>query len=293
MQKSAQSQVLLYVTTAGTPLTKQASDQAGIRLMRRLMRSRETRFPADTSQGPLNTMNLLAELRGATGNVTLVGYDFRSSFESLAVRGEVDCFVVSTEDGFSPLGSARRFFSHDLGIDEKQISEVANWNRFENQSTSLVVLRPRASGGKLRGVILAASGTSRCYEKVASKRRVEPDRTFYYSVAFESIAFAARQLKAKRLAMSHLSGSGQFHEDIATCTAEALGHFCDLPGEPRLESFSFVGCCIDPSHLRGMQRLNAEGGNSRHRPIPTNTVTKDGHSVISLDIGRGARQFMP
>jgi len=52
-------------------------------------------------------MNRLAELRSKQNAVTLVGYDFDSSFDSITERGEVDCFIVSTEDGFSPLRSMK------------------------------------------------------------------------------------------------------------------------------------------------------------------------------------------
>jgi len=48
-------------------------------------------------------MNRLAELRSKQNAVTLVGYDFDSSFDSIAERGEVDCFIVSTD---SPLYGA-------------------------------------------------------------------------------------------------------------------------------------------------------------------------------------------
>lgn len=234
-------------------------------------------------------MTPLAELRGEAGTSTLVGYDFSTSFESLANRGDVDCFIVSTEDGFSPLGSARRFFSRDLSIGERQLSALADWNRFENQDVSLGVLTPQGVRGKLRGVILAPNETSRWYEKFTVPRYGRPFRDFYYNVTFASIAAAARQLNAKRLAMYHLSGCGRFQEDIATCVAEALGHFSDLQDEPRLDSFMFAGCCIQPSHLRGIERLNAEGRLTRHRPSPTTRSMKDGFEVISLDIGHRAR----
>ncbi len=231
-------------------------------------------------------MNKIAALRGQGGHTTLLGYDFNSSFEALAERGEVDCFIVSSEDGFSPLGSARRFFSHDLGIDEKQISDVANWNRFECPTASLVVLPSLTAAGKLRGVVLAASESSKCYEQFAVPRYGKPYRDFYYNVAYESIVLATRHLKAKRLAISHLSVSGSFHEDIATCVAEALAHYCDEPAEPRIDSFLFVGCCMQPYHFHGITRLNAEGNLARHTAIPKTTALRSGFEVVSLDLQR-------
>jgi hypothetical protein len=232
-------------------------------------------------------MQRIAELRSRRGTTTRVGYDFSgglNSFERLVDHGEVDCFIVSTEDGYSPLGTARDFFVQELGMPHV-ISALANWNRFENDQVSIVVLPSRRSGSKLRGVLLAAGESSKCYEKrfrpVAGGM---PYRDFYYNVAYEGIACAANVLGARRIAMSHLSRSGIFHEDIAICTAEALGHFCDGENNAPVESFMFVGCCIDAQrHLSGIHRLNREGHLTRHRPIQTRLTYKDGYPVLNLD----------
>jgi len=85
-------------------------------------------------------MNQIAELRSKKGTVTLVGYDFSRSLEYLVQQGHIDCCIVSTEDGFSPLGASRQFFSSELGIIEADISRLANWNRFTNSEISLVGL---------------------------------------------------------------------------------------------------------------------------------------------------------
>ena len=228
-------------------------------------------------------MHRLAELQSKLGTTTLVGYDFASSFQELVMQRAVDCFIVSTEDGFSPLGMAGEFFARSLGIDESAISRVADWNRFENDDVSLVELSNGTRSSDLRGVILAAGETSKCYSQFAQPRFGRPHRDFYYNVAYESISHAANALGAKKIAMSHLSGSGTFHGDIATCIAEALGHFCDNPAEPEIDSFMFVGCCIGVGHLAGIQRLNHEGRVTSHRGIRTWVTMKDGFKVINLD----------
>jgi hypothetical protein len=228
-------------------------------------------------------MHRLAELQSKRGTTTLVGYDFASSFEDLVMRGDADSFIVSTEDGFSPLGMARKFFAETLGIDQSAIRKIADWNRFENNEVSLIELSSGIPSSKLRGVILAAGETSRCYEQFSQPRYGKPYRDFYYNVAYESISHAANAFGARKIAMSHLSGSGCFHEDIAICIAEALGHFCDNPAEPEIDSFMFVGCCVDVKHLSGIQRLNNEGRVTSHRGIRTWVTMKDGFKVINLD----------
>lgn len=213
----------------------------------------------------------------------MVGYDFASSLEELVRRGDADSFIVSTEDGFSPLGAARRFISSSLGIDESTIKKLANWNRFENDEVSLIGLSRKDHSSKLLGVVLAASETSRCYEQFAPAFHSRPYRDFYYNVAYESISFAANILGARKICMSHLSGSGHFHEDIATCIGEALGHFCDNNKNAQIDSFMFVGCCINVSHLMGIQRLNNEGSVTIHHDIRTWITKKDGFEIVNLD----------
>lgn len=228
-------------------------------------------------------MHRLSELQSRQGTTTLIGYDFTASFEELAQRGDVDCYIVSTEDGFSPLGGNRNFFAMELGIDEADIRKLADWNRFRNDEVSLIGLSSRNPSSKLRGVVLAASETSRSYEQFAPASHSMPYRDFYYNVAYESISYATKTLGARKIAISHLSGSGHFHENIATCIAEALAHFCDKANSPIIDSFLFVGCCIEASDLSGIKRLNMEGEITEHRDIHTKNSRRNGFEVISLD----------
>ena len=228
-------------------------------------------------------MNTLAELRSIKGTSTIVGYDFESSFEELVEADQVDSYIVATEDGFAPLGHWKEFFSKELGVHKNEIGKLAYWNRFENAEVSLIGLPNQGLTGKLNGVVLAASETSICYEQFATPFYGNPYRDFYYNVAYESISYAANILGAKKLAMSHLSASHHFHEDIASCVAEALAHFCDEPNTPQIDSFLFVGCCIEKAHLSGIHRLNKEGTVTRHQDIQINKSVKNGFEVISMD----------
>lgn len=228
-------------------------------------------------------MNKLATLQSKQGTCTILGYDFSSSLEDLVQRGDVDCYIMSTEDGFSPLGRLRGFLAQELRVSEHDIGNLADWNRFENTEISLIGFPSQNTHSQLRGLVLAASETSECYQQFASAFYGKPYRDFYYNVAYESIAYAVNRLGAKKIAISHLSGSGHFHEDIATCIAEALAHFCDNANNSVIDSFMFVGCCVEQRHLLGIQQLNAEGHITKHRQIHTQHSIKNGFDVVSLD----------
>lgn len=227
-------------------------------------------------------MKTLMTLESAQGLSTAIAYDLTTSVNELVLANKVDCYIVSTEDGFSPLGVAKGFIAKELGIDVADIGRLADWNRFENNEVSLVGLKSKTPTSSLRGVILAASETSQCYEQFAPAFHSKPYRDFYYNVAYESIAYAVHTLGARKLAMSHLSGRGHFHGDIATCVVEALAHFCAQVDNPPIESFLFVGCCINESHFSGIQRLDLQRITAKHRDIALSNSLKDGFDVVSL-----------
>jgi hypothetical protein len=228
----------------------------------------------------------VATLESRTGTRTLVMFD-GGRLEPLARQGKADVYIVATEDGLSPLGANLRFLSADLDVPIKEIKRHADWNRFENPKVTLVAIASRRKGSCLRGVILAASETSECYKRFAIPAYGRPFRDFYYNVTYEAVAYASEKWDARHLAISHLSGSGRFHEDIATCNGEALAHYCDT--RPMvIDSFSFVGCCIAQEHLTGISRLNPEGKASVHRPITTQVEVRDGYCLVHLDWRRDA-----
>lgn len=226
-------------------------------------------------------MHRLAELQSKQGTMTVLGYDFTSSLEEIVLRGDADCYIVSTEDGFSPLGAARRYISASLGIEESVIIKLANWNRFENDQVSLIGLPAQTKPSKLLGVVLAASETSKCYKQFAPAFHSKPYRDFYYNVAYECISYAVNTLGARKLCMSHLSGSGHFHVHIATCIAEALLHFCHNEKNPQIDSFMFVGCCIEVRHLEEIRRLNTDGNLTSHYDIRTWLTKMAGFEVVT------------
>lgn len=207
-------------------------------------------------------------LQSETGARTAIGHDFGSMFEELAGRGEADVAIVSTEEGFSPLGGSRNFFERDLGIPyDEEIRSLARWNQDVNEEVTLIALVSRNPRSLLKGIILAPGENCRSYSKYASPYGRKPHRDYYYNISYEAISYACLEWGARNLAISHLSASGRFHEDMATCHAEALAHFCDAHPEDAPTSFTFCGCCIQEDHLNGIKRLNAERQAARHRPI--------------------------
>ena len=237
-------------------------------------------------------MVLLATLESKHGLRTSIQFE-EQNLQALARDGRVDTYIVATEDGFSPLGADMAFISDDLGIPESEIRRLANWNRFNNPRVSLVALRSKNRHSLLRGVILAASESSECYKRFAVPFYGHPFRDFYYNVTYEAIAFASENWEAHHLALSHLSGSGHFHEDIATCNAEALAHYCDATPSAAVESFMFIGCCISLEHFAGIAQLNSEAKTSRHRPIVTEIKRHKAYDFVHLAWSHNAQHFVP
>ncbi len=229
-----------------------------------------------------------AELKSSSGMSTNLGYDFRVFFEGLAKRGEADVAIASTEDGFSPLGASRHFFEDDLHVSyEKEIRPLANWNLTENNRVTLVAIQTRNSQGILRGLVLAPGNNTVSYNPFGNAYG-QPHRSYYYNVAYEAVAFVCRNWGAKKIGISHLSGSGAFHEDMATCQAEALAHFCDLDPLSAPESFVYCGCCITLDHLKGIRRLNAEAGQTHHIEIQVETEIVPGATLLHLNWKRAS-----
>jgi len=226
----------------------------------------------------------LSILQSKAGIQTRLGYDFQLAFEPLARRADADVVIVSTEEGFSPLGGSRRFFEGDLGISyDDEIYPLANWNRFENERVTLIALASRKVGSLLRGIILAPGENCRSYSEYSSSAGHKPHRNFYYNVTYEAIQYACNTWSAQSLAISHLCSCNQFHEDMATCHAEAFAHFCDAWPSSAPKSFIFSGCCIKQEHFNGIKYLNAEGQSTYHRAINVTTEYKDQAVLLHLD----------
>ena len=220
-----------------------------------------------------------AELRSRGGTATVLGASFNAYFQELALAGKADAAIVSTENGFSPLGQSRGFFVSDLGVDGDLLARAADWNRFDNPRVTLVGMPSVRAGSLLRGAILAPGRNCLSYRPYFGRR---PNRDYYYNVAYQAIHLACVEWGAKKLAITHLSGCG-YHVDMATCTGEALAHFCDAEPAHAPESLVFCGCCIEDRHLLGMERLNDERHYTYHRPIRVEREVRRGLINLHLD----------
>lgn len=230
-----------------------------------------------------NTTNVF-ELRTMLGSRIAVGFDFSAMFQDLTERGDADVAIVSTEEGFSPLGGSRNFFERELGVSfDEEIRPIANWNRFENEEVTLVAIPSRIPTSSLIGILLAPGENCKSYSHYASPYGRKPYRDYYYNVMFESINQACRMWGAKMLAISHLSSSGKFHEDMLICQIETLNHFCQENPQIAPRSLTYCCCCISEEHFKGLEKLNTEGIKS-HRPIKIMREQKGFCTLIHLDL---------
>ena len=104
-----------------------------------------------------------------------------------------------------------------------------------------------------------------------------------YNVSYEAISFLCKTLGARKIGISHLSGSGRFHKDMATCHTEALSHFCHEFPDFAPESFLFCGCCIEEKHFLGAQTLVRSGIENTHHPIKIVTSSRGQAKIITID----------
>jgi hypothetical protein len=233
-------------------------------------------------------MTKLAAFPTPAGSAVDIGFDFERTLAELTVAGEVDSYLVGTEDGFSPLGAARSFLADELGRTEGELRQLANWNRFENDRVSLVACPSLRPGGRLRGVALAPCENSRAYTRFAATQDGRPSRDFYDNVSYEGLVLIDREWGGRRVGVSHLSASGNFHEDIAACTAETLIHLCSAPAGSGIRSLNDLGCCVSPAQLMcGLQILSVRALPGQHRSIRTTQEDQGTVTLIHLDWSGG------
>ena len=227
---------------------------------------------------------LLTTINSKSNKKINIQYEFERSIQDLCKSGVIDALIMSSEDGFSPLGSCREFVAKDLGIEASNISRLANWSRFENKDVSFISIPSQRKDSKLRGIILAPGETCECYKKFATPRYGKPYRDFYNNVSYECILEAAIKFNAKNIGMTHLSASNNFHRDIATCTMEALIHLANGNDKIEINSFIFTGCCISQSHLTGLEILQNEHGTQNHVPIKTQKGKIENFDLTTLNL---------
>jgi hypothetical protein len=192
--------------------------------------------------------------------------------------------IVSPEDGFSPLGASRDFFERDLGVSYSEvIRPLADWNLRENPKVTLVAIDSLNPSGLLKGIILAPGNNALSYDRFNRSSSKLPNRSYYYNVSYEAISHACQIWGARKIAISHLCSTGTFHEDMATCHAEALAHFCISKPKVAPKSFIFCGCCIFPEHLVGTPKLNNDLEMAGHSRVNVTVERHMNSNLIHLD----------
>lgn len=216
---------------------------------------------------------------------------------TLVERGLVDCVISDTEDGFSPLGQMRRYLSSELGLKERDlvrhvlegfpetlernISSLADWNRFRRDEVTLVAIPSDRHDGHLRGLILIPYDDSLCYKKFAQPEYGgRPHRDFMYNITYEAVAYAYRHWGVRRIGLSHFSRYG-YHRDKTTCQVEAIAHFCDE--HEGMESFAFIDLWPREEVLDIVREFGLIQNRGVHRPIRTRTITFQGIDFVDLE----------
>ena len=205
------------------------------------------------------------------------------SLSELAKSACADVAIISTEEGFSTLGMSRDFLTDDLGWYYNEVKPLAVWNREANEDVSLIALASRKTNSLMRGIILAPGDSCLSYLSYSSPYGRKPYRDYYYNVAYEAFSYVCKMWRSKRIAVSHLCGSGRHNMDMATCQLEALIHLCDEFPELAPLSITFFGCCIEKEDLNGLFMLETERGISKHTPISIHLENKGDAAILNLN----------
>ncbi len=235
------------------------------------------------------------------GENVIINHMPRFKLQTLAEQGVVDTIIVDSEDGFSQLGMMRRFISVDLGIAqrnlvkhvldgfpstlERNISSLADWNRFEAPDVTLIAIPSSRQEGLLRGVILSPYECCKCYEKYAVPEHSKAYRDFFYNVTFEAISYVYKVWGAKNIGLTHLasyrSSDARRLKDVTMCQIEAIVHFCNE--NTGIESFTLVGDQWSNCPLEVVRQFNNMESVGSHRAINTRSEEKWGIEFIHID----------
>jgi len=221
-------------------------------------------------------------------------------------KGAVDCVIVESENGFSQLGNMLPVLSEKLGLGlrnevqhvfdgfpnevKKNIADLSEWNRFENQFITLIAIPSERTFSSLKGLILVPYDGSKCYEKYTGWRygTPRPHRDFFYNVTYEAISYAVNKWDCRNIGLTHFyrerkyMSEKPYHRDMTTCQVEAISHFCS---ENRsAESFTFMDMFEGNNPLEEVvEEFNGVEDIGCHRAIVTHTLQHDGVDFVTLN----------
>lgn len=239
-------------------------------------------------------------LHSRLGEDIIIYHPIGFHIRTLAETNLVDAIIVDTEDGFSQLGTARRFLSVELGLAERNhvkyamddfpenlennISSLADWNRSDTPKVTLVAIPSKRPSSHLKGLILSPYDGSECYKKYSAQEYSKTHRDFMYNVTYEAISYAYKTWGARRIGITHLSRSkygGKYRRDLTTCQVEAITHFCSI--YKGIESFTFVDESKGNHPLEIVKEFNEIRDVGVHRRINTKIIKFWGMDFIDLD----------
>ena len=194
---------------------------------------------------------------------------------------EIDVHISSSEDGFSPLGANRDFLKRDLGISDDDWRELIHNKLFESKITVLGI-PTRRKDSQLRGLILTTAGNISLDDYDGHNGLGWHDQDVQYHLTHQAISYAIKELKAEKIAISHLTASGGFNHRIAGYQLSALADVCDDESDCSLKIFLFTGCCIKLEHL-ARARLIGQNRLAKYFTPASYTLSKEGfYDVVTI-----------
>jgi hypothetical protein len=213
-----------------------------------------------------------------------IAHFVEDNIQKLIELHEIDVLLIEPEDGFSQLGNARTFLTHELGLKDRNlvqwtlngmkpdfepsISSLTDWARHTDPDVNLIAIPSNLTSSKLKGLILVPYADSLCYKQFAQGEFAKPYRDFFYNVTYEALFYALHIWKAKRPAIAHLSREkyrGVYKQDITTCQVEASIHICnEFKG---FEKITFWDCTVGNDLEACINYLEKNQQIKQHRKI--------------------------
>lgn len=225
--------------------------------------------------------------------------------EKLLDAHSTDVLLIEPEDGFSQLGSARTFLTHDLGVEDRNlmrwalegmksdfkpsIASLADWGRSTDPDVTLIAIPSNRKDSKLKGLILVPYADSLCYRQFAQGEHAKPYRDFFYNVTYEALYYACNIWKAKRPAIAHLSREkygGRYKPDITTCQVEASMHIGkEFKG---IEEITFWDCTEGNPFQKSVALLSKFEQKFVHKKINVSIQKRGKIDFVELDWGHAS-----
>ena len=202
-----------------------------------------------------------------------IGYALPAMVEDLVDAERADVAILSTEEGFSPLGASRGLIERELGVSyEREIKPAAHRAQNTTSPITLVAITSQNQESRLRGVLLIPGEGALCFDSHTRPVGGISQYEYYYRVTREAVRYALFAWKSRRFAVTHLSRSSRFHGEIAKAQVNALWDLCEHDSKSVPDSLIFCGCCIEPNHIGAVRHIDRSAKRSPNVHIAVNEV---------------------